>query len=437
MQRLSLLAVTAVLAAGCASATAGGPDNGAAAYVPGDALLFVAATTKTADWLPSQWKQLAPAVGSELDVAVLKDDTSVAFTQPRDAAKLDALVQKHALVSKRVGDWTAVAKTQAALDAVGPTALSLAENDRFRAAMDRVPDDAFVHVYASGAKAQQLLTSVPGQLTTVSAPFGVRYRFGQPSTGTRPTAATLGMVDIRWAAAGITREKKGYRVEGVVKTGEVISPGPPRYLIIPTPVYTPSLLDEIPADVLAVVDFPVPIGAFELLDKLPPEIVRLFGSSFDLAFQLDTIMRGETALYVRAGAPQPELTLVTQPSDIGAAEQSLQDLLTAAPKPLALYHASIGGQFVVSTSRAGIAEFRGGGTKLSADPAFLEAKKLSGLGDEVGGLAYARVGSAFSLLRLAGVELPGDLPKLGSALGFGAQGTNERTFTTFVQSSSG
>jgi hypothetical protein len=134
----------------------------------------------------------------------------------------------------------------------------------------------------------------------------------------------------------------------------------------------------------------------------------------------------------------PEVTLVTQPTDTADASAALDDLLRALPKTgmlkdLKLYRAVIGGQFVVSTTQRGIDDFRGGGPKLSADPSFLEARKLSGMQEETTGFAYVDAKDALPLLRLAGVKLPADLPDLRTVIAYGGQGGNERTFTAFLR----
>jgi hypothetical protein len=457
MTRLIPAALAVLVIAGCASATAGGPGavDGAASLVPGNAVAFVAASS---DLTSDQWhgigkvllsglerqtklvwaSDIQPALGDEVDIAVMPGNEVVALTQPHDDAKLAALAKKYDCKTRKVGDWTAIAQSDAALNELGPSALSLAENKLFRAAMDRIPSDALVRAYVSGAKADELIESLPGQMETSIAPMGLNYRFGQPRVK-RPTAATIAWVEFRWAAAAVTDEKGGLKLEAVARTGELTSPGPPRYIVQPVAPYVPALTDEIPGDVLAVLDFPVPTGAFELLPKLPASLVKLFGKdAFGLANQLDTLLHGETALYVRAALPTPEVTLVTQPSDTAAASSTLDDLLRALPessmlKRLTLHRAIIGGQFVVSTTDRGISDFRGGGPKLSADPSFLEARKLSGMPDDTTGFAYVNAKAALPLLALAGVKLPADLPDLRTLIAYGAQGANEPTYTAFLQ----
>jgi hypothetical protein len=446
MTRLIPLAAALVVVAGCGSATAGGPGSpdGAASLVPADAVAFVAAGTD----VPSEWQPLLdrvkwaadvrPALGDELDAAVLAGGQVVALTQPRDESKLAALAAKARLEMRRIGDWTALAKTAAALDALAQrSAGTLADNNVFLAAMDSLPGDALVRAYANGPQAEKLLTALPGQMQTSIVPLGTPYQLAKRRSS-RPTAGAFGWTEVRWGAAALTQEKGGLKLDAVVRTGRLLSPGPPRAVLEPTPPYVPGLVEEIPADALAVVDFPVPSGAFETLPKLPPQLERLLGPTDGLAAQLDAVLRGESALYVRAGLPLPEVTLVTQPADTAVASSTLDAILKSLPAAsmlgkVELHRAVIGGQFVVSTSQRGIDDFRGAGPKLSADPAFLKAKELSGMPAETTGFAYANLKAALPLLRLAGVEVPAGLPDLRSVLAYGGQGTNERTFTTFVQ----
>src|SRR4051794_24272020 len=157
MRRLVLLAAAAIVTAGCASAQATGPGSpdGAASIVPADATAFVAARTDldSAEWhaigkaFAKQYARLEPALGDELDVAVLPGKQAVAFTQPSDATQLAALAKKYRLVTRTIGEWTAVARTSAALDAVANAKTHLADSPLFTEAMKQLPDDALVRAY--------------------------------------------------------------------------------------------------------------------------------------------------------------------------------------------------------------------------------------------------------------------------------------------------
>lgn len=443
----AVAAAAAIVAAGCASAGATGlaADNGAASVLPANTVVFVAVNTNvdSSQWhglakpFLAQYQTYAPALGDELDVALLPGKQIVALTKPKDATKLVALAKQDKALTRSIDGWTAIAKTSAALDAVAAAKTHLADSPAFTQAVGRLQGNALVRIYASGDQAAQLLQSIPGQLQTTTAPGGIRFRYRPSAQSRGPYAATT---QFKWAVATLTSESKGVRLQAVLETGGLAASGTPRYIIHPTAPYRAALLDEIPAGVLAVADFNVPAGMFEL-NGLPKPFAKLLGSSKDTALlpnELDMLLGGETAIYVRPGAPLPEVTLVTQPpSDTAAASQALDSILAALPansmlKGIKLYRATIGGQLVVSTSQAGIDAFRGGGAKLADDTAFQQASKDAGMGDETSGFVYANVGDALPFLQLAGVKLPQNLPNLGSFLAFSSGTDSEQTFNAFL-----
>jgi hypothetical protein len=401
----AVAAAVAIVTAGCGSAGASGPGSadGAASVVPANAVAFVAAST---DLTSPQWhavtglfldrlqakdglswaNDVRPALGGEVDVAVLSGKQVVAFTQPDDTAKLAALAARYDLQTRAIGGWTAVAKTAAALDAVASATSHLADGKPFVDAMGRLPVGALVRAYADGS------------------------------------AASPGATGFEWVAASLAATADGLKLEGFAHPAAGTSP--------PTAPYEPALVDRIPSGTLAALDFRAGGDGLSLLQKL-------LGSGSPLPKHLDTLLGGETALYVRPGVPTPELTLVTQPSDTAAASSTLDDLIQALPKTgpfagLVLHRAVIGGQFVVSTTQKGIDDFRSGIDKLSSDPSFLEAKKQSGMPDATTGFAYVNVKDALPLLALAGVKLPQGLPALRTFAAFGAADDGESSLTAFL-----
>jgi hypothetical protein len=443
-------AALAVVTAGCASAGASelGSVKGAATVVPANAIAFVAvsADLTSSQWhglgttvlqqLPAWTAQLAPVAGDEVDVALLPGGKPVALVQPTDEAKLAAIVANHGASTRKVGDWTAIARDPATLDAFESAKAHLAGSALFVGAMNRLPDKALVRAYASGEQARRLLASIPGQLESRQVPFGVRYRSKRSGPGR--SAVGVATQEFRWLATSVTSDHDGLKLEAFAPEGDLTASQPPRLAVKPIAPYVSALVDEIPAGVLAVVDIQVPPGTFELLPALPAPLRQAFGANaFGLPNQLDAVLGGETALYVRPGVPTPELTLVTQPSDTAAASSTLDDLIQALPKTgpfagLVLHRAVIGGQFVVSTTQKGIDDFRSGVDKLSSDPGFLEAKKQSGMPDATTGFAYVNVKDALPLLALAGVKLPQGLPALRTFAAFGAADDGESSLTAFL-----
>ena len=442
----AVAAAAAIVTAGCASAGASGPGSldGAAAIAPANAVAFVAASADlgSSNWhglgkrFLTQFQGLAPAFGHEIDVAVLPGKEVVAFTQPQDAAKLAALATKHGAKTRAIHGWTAIAKTDATLDTVANATSHLADNALFAEAMNRLPSGALVRAYANGQEAQQLIASIPGALQTTNAPAHVHYRLRTQNPTPRFKVAT---VNFRWAAADVTSTSDGLKVEAFARANGLTAAGAPRYIVHPAPPYVPALLDEIPAGALAVVDFQVTQGTFENLPQLPAPLAALFGvkNASALPLQLDTLLGGETAIYIRPSLPVPEVTLVTQPTDTASASSTLDALIAELPSTsrlsgVKLYRTTLGGQFVVSTTQRGLDDFRGGGAKLSADPSFLAAKKQSGMGAATTGFIYANVKDALPLLALAGIKLPAGLPSLGTFMAYGGQTSTESSLTAFL-----
>lgn len=439
----AVAAAAAILTAGCGSAGPGGPGalDGAASIVPADAVAFVAARTdvQSAAWhgvaqpFLKDFQTYAPALGSELDVAVLPTKQVVALTQPHDPQELAALATKQHAQTRTIGGWTAIATSSAALDTFAGATSHLADSNLFIDAMNRLPTDALLRAYANGEEAAQLMQSLPGQLQGTSVPGGVHVRY-RASAHSRFSIANT---DFKWAAAAVTSESGGFRLRAFVRPAGLVASGPARFVIHPTAPYRPALVDEIPSGALAVADLQIPSGIFETAPP-SPQLQKLFGKAAPLVpGYLDALLGGETAIYVRPGAPLPELTLVTQPSDTEAAARALDELLAALPATsmlhdLKLVHATIGGQFVVSTSSAGIDAFRGGGDKLSADGSFAAAEKEAGMGSQTTGFVYGNVKDLLPFLTLAGLQVPQGLPSIGTVFAFGDQSNGESSYQAFV-----
>lgn len=410
----AVAAAVAIITAGCASAgaTGLGSSNGAAGIVPANAVAFVAASTDLASsrWhgvakpFLSDFQTYAPALGDELDVALLPNKQVVALTQPHDEAKLAALAAKHGATTRTIDGWTAIAKTSSALDAVANASRHLDDSNVFTAAMNRLPADALVRAYANGDETAQLLSSLSGALRHSDA-----------------FAAANGFT---WAAAALTSEQGGLRLQAFAQP-DSSSPH--------ASAYRSTLVDEIPSGVLAVADFRVAAGSFT-----QSPLSKLLGASAAQApADLDALLGGETAIYVRPGVPIPEVTLVTHPVDTAAAVQALASLRASlsATSPLhglALVHGTVDGAFVVSTSQRGVDDFGGAGAKLSSDQSFQQAEKQAGSGDETTGFVYANVKDALPFLQLAGVKLPQGLPNIGTVFAYGAQSNGESTLSAFM-----
>ena len=453
-----------LVAAGWSSSAAGAAPLGAAASVaPANAVAFVALDTDLSsgrwnavngllDKFPGYDQVLAklsksfaqrtklswaddvkPALGSELDLVALpgKQTELVGLTQGGNQQKLDALLRKlgQGIVSEQIDGWTAFSKSQAALDAVTSATTKLADNATYQAAIAKLAGDALVRAYANGTEAQQLLSSLGKQTSAASAP---------------PFA---------WAAADLVASGDGLRVNGYSQDSSLQGIAP-RVQPIPAAPYTSSLVDEIPAGVLLAADFPVRPGQFELAGAgaLPKPLQAIVAASPSFLNELDQVLGGETAVYVRSGLPIPEVTIVTQPDDTRVAEQSLADVLKALRAAagsagglsfanIPIVHDVIGGELVISTSQQGIADFRSAGPKLSSDPSFTAALKTASMPAQTTGFLYADLARVLPLARalgpLLGLALPVgpkvDLSALKTLTAYSTRAGDESTYTVFLE----
>jgi hypothetical protein len=455
---VAVAVVVGLAGAGCGGAGSAGSTNlgGAASVAPSDSVAFVAVDS---DMSSAQWRavddllqkfpahdqiltnlqksfdqhakvswatDVKPALGSELDLVALPGSKTqfVGLTQGNDQGKLDALLRKldKGVVTAQIAGWTAFSTSQAALDTVQAATTKLADNNTYQAAVGKLSADALVRAYANGTEAQQLLSSVGGQ----------------DSSGTVPFA---------WASVEVVASGGGVRVTGYAHDA---TPG------TAAASYTSGLVAEIPSGALLVADVPVTPGQFKASDPstLPKPLQRLLGSGAAVLPELNDLLGGETAVYVRPGLPLPEVTLVTQPSDTTRAVTALDHVLAALrsaasssssggfdPSTLPVYHDVVGGKLIVSTSQQGIADFRSTGAKLSSDPSFTAAQHASAMPSQTTGFLYVNVASSLPLVELAapllGLDLPAALQTDGSALktltAFSTRTGDESSFTVFLQ----
>jgi hypothetical protein len=318
VRRLLVLGAVGLLAAGCGSSA---PSLGAgAAGVPADAQAFVAVRTDDPNWRLF----VRAALGRVPKV-------------PAGTRVLEAALVHGKLVVPR-----------------SSVAHPLADYPRYRAARAAMPGGLRGIAYLSGSLAAERLHRIPGQITITTLPR-VRVRLAR-----RPRAqASIARLPYRWGALWLTRDGLGARIHsgGLPVLRSFTGLGAELFV---TP-YTARLFDEIPADATMVVDLPFPAQSWESLPRLPAAVTRLVPqvSTLELGASLDTIFGGESALYRRPGG---EITVVTSPADTAAAQRELAFLFPHRR----LHVATLGGQLVFSTRARGVADFRGGGDKLSS-----------------------------------------------------------------------
>jgi hypothetical protein len=434
-----VISAAAVAAAVVLTTTGCGGGGGStlgdgASITPASALAFVAfhGDASPATWqavrslvqrLPSDGGLLAALrnanLKGELELVLLPDGGVVALTRARTIAP--------PLHTRTVRGWTAVARDAAALETFAAATTTLAADPDYRHAAATLPANALVQAYANGAVAAQLLGSLPGEVQVQPVPYGIRT--------IRPRGArgrTTQQLQFAWGRADVVAVSGGTALEIRARAApplESVFSTP--FQQAPTPPYVAALPDEIPAGALFVADVQVAPGSFESVDPstFPPALARLLAANRDLPNQLDTILGGETAVYVRSS----EVTLVTQPQDTVRAVNEISAL-----KPLLharrLVHALIGGELVVSTSRRGIDDFRSGGAKLSSDAGFAHALRDAGAPAATTGFVYADVAHAPAVVRtlapLFGVSLP---PGARTLAAFGKRTGGLSGFTVFFR----
>jgi hypothetical protein len=247
------------------------------------------------------------------------------------------------------------------------------------------------------------------------------------------TAAALGVdATLESMALAVSAETQGFRLEGVARTegGPELEAG------------SSELAGVVPADALAFAAVTgLDDGLSQLLDAVAtetPELAQvelLLGVS--LADDVVPLFAGESGLYVRAGTPIPEVTLLLSPDDpeqalatvdrllgavaaIGALRTQGDEGWTEYPPPngpetvtiagveakqvplgqdVVLSYALVDDRVVLSTTEQGIADVVGDGPKLAGSAGFEQAMEASGLPDETLGLVYLDLDDGIGLLQ--------------------------------------
>ncbi len=430
-----LLAAAAIVSAGCGGSGGGGSSSDAASLAPKDAGAFVVIDT---DQTSTQWKNaeallakipggkkslddalsqiggakgldfkkdVAPAFGHQLVVVVpsgAKDP--VLLVKPDDSKKLDALLAKDTKphVTGDVDGWTAVAMTQKELDsykaALGTGTLS--GDDGFAKAMDGLPADALVRGYANGSGLTNSLGTAFGAASSIpgigsGGLSGIGAGLGANSAG--KAADQIGTIGF-----AVSATESAFRIDGsmAAKSGAKLAS------------YTPTLLDRVPADALVAVSFD---GAGQG-QQVVGQILKQGGATLatiekQLGVKLDDVVAaldGEGVLYVRAGAPLPEITLAVKPKDAARAKATFGALVaklgSGSALPISgfqLATAAVNGVVYVSTTKAAPTAFFGNGAKLTATARFKEAAKEIGFDGKTSGLGYVDVHALGPLLKTA------------------------------------
>jgi Protein of unknown function (DUF3352) len=463
------LAALALLAAGCGGSSGSKGASGATAgatVIPASAVAYVSVNTdlgsdqwKKADALSKKFpgrakaiasfeqdlakegidfqKDVKPALGPEVDVAWLDfadgGQNAVAVTQPKDEAKLAALVKKnnadssnHKLYTEKVGDWTALAQSQATLDRLksAQNGSKLADDSTFEDAVSDLPDEALVQVYVNGAS--------------------IRQAVQQGIAPTVPQSGFLGKAipNLGWLSASASAASNGVDFQAGVKSSST-----------KTKSYKSELVDRLPAGALADLSFNnLSSNLRRVLNQAgfraqAAQIEGALGiSENDLLKLLSN--EGALAVYPTArGEKYPSVELLLKVNDEAKARKLLARLSALAPmagatvKPVtiggvAAHELAVNGQIAVdygvfdgvlavSNSRSALAGLGAGGVKLSSDPVFTDARSAAKAPSSTTGFAYVNLQGVFKevfgyLGGAADAELRANVAPLRSFFGYGA-----------------
>ena len=465
------LAVLGSVAAGCggASGSSGGSSGSAVGLVPGDAIAFITVATDTGgtqlknaeavlNKFPSHAKliaslekslasggtnvaQLESSVGPELDVAILKVNGApcpVGFTKPKDATAFAAALQK--LKSEQISGWTVFASTQAALDAVKNRTTNLSDAPDYQDAAKSLPGDTLASAFAGKSA-----FALAGPLAD------------KASSQAGSAAGALNLSKLGWVTGAVTSHDDGVEIELHSHGTSGSSVGSP----------SESLSGEIPGGVLAAAAF----GGSSSLSSLSTSALGQPGAAAILA-QVQKVLgvsvqdlvqavSGPAIVYLKAGAPLPEVTLVVKPADAQKALQTVGTLIgkltknakptsttvngvtlqSVAVGPVSIYYGTFDGQLVLTDSQTAIGELQSKSNRLADDDTFKAAKKASGLPDSGPAWLYVdleqTIPAVETLATLAGQKVPPTvspyLQPLKSLVAYGSADGDTGTAVVFLQ----
>jgi Protein of unknown function (DUF3352) len=339
-------------------------------------------------------RDIRPVLGPEIGVAWLDiddDDTFVGLMQPKDRAKLNALLEKgkEPLVHTEIEGWTVFGETQAVLErfrrAQGGEKLS--ENDAYRDAVDTLPEQALLRLYFGGPQVRDAI------------------REGLSDEGVPESLG--GLLDFRSAALALTAEADGVRFEADILQESESS----------FDTFEPKLPETLPAGALlylayANLDNPAR-GLLEAIEDAVPNFAeqrrqaeKAFG--FSIERDLLPLLENEGAFVIYPGRPLPTFVLAIAGDEekavrlmdrlgalldiggTGTAGEAQQvegvTLKRLEVEGVSIFYAALDGVFVASNTRDGVLEANRDGPKLESDAVYQAAR--AGADSEGGSIAF-------------------------------------------------
>jgi hypothetical protein len=409
---VGVLAALALVASGCGSSSSPGTAHGAtlagdaAKLVPSNAVAFASIDSNLDS---SQWQRVdsivktftngtslldrvnaklqskglswnadvAPAIGSEVDVAALAAKPTpelVAFVHPDNASKLSALVSKigNGYSVQQIGGWSVVADSTSLFDAVrsAQSGQSLADSAAFQTAWSSVSGELLAQAYVS------------------------------------PRSSADKSAHADWIAADVRADTNALRLDAVIK---------PRGAL---PAVTgTSLLGDVPSGAALAVSFRGGPGLASKLSslQLPARLAKMLPVK-----QFAPLLAGGGVVYARPNGVFPDIAVELAPKNPQAALTTAKSVLQSIGTrlgPLRLTAQLSNGKLVIADSPAAASALHGG-AKLVNDAAFKDALAKAGVPAQRSFLAYADVAQLAPFVPVAVQAITGKAPdpKLAATL---------------------
>ena len=377
----------------------------------------------------------------------------VGLTQPKDEAKFKQLVAKanasttspdDKVVYEMFRGWAVIAGKQATIDrfeqASNAASRSLSDESDFTQSMDRLGADSIVRGYVNGQAVMD----------------AVRQYGGSDVEQYIQKAGTLDWVAFR---AGAKSDGIGFDAIVHGRPGELFKE------LGSAEDFEPELPSHVPQNTLFYLAFHGTKGLFAKVQKSELFKTQELGRHKQLFDDLDTLLQGENALYLRPGNTQvsgvpfklPEITFVASPgkSEDGAliVDRLLNRELKFRPtrttidgtsvrkvaqSGVGLYYGNVDGRLVFTDAPAGIRGFKHPGATLADSDKFGSMKVASGLPDRTPGFVYIDIHSTIPFAeKLAQMRIPEsirrNLKPLDSAVEYAATRSAEAKISFFLR----
>lgn len=337
-------------------------------------------------------RDVRPVLGPEIGVVWLDtndEDAFVGLMQPKDEAKLAALLKKgdDPVVLTEIDGWTVFSDTQEKLDRFRRelSGEKLSESDAYAEAVSTLPEDALLKLYFGGPQVQEEIRTA---FSEEGVPEEIARRFS----------------DLRSGALALTAEPGGVRLEADVVTGSDLD----------LETYEAQLPETLPVGALLYVSFanldrPVRSILDAVSDAMPDfeQQLRQAEQAFGFSVENDLLplLENEAAIAIYADRPLPAVVVALEDpddravklldragallalSDEGSTGQEQVEGLTVKQlriEGVSIFYARADGIFVASNSRARLLETSRDGPKLSDDRDYQAAREgLEAEGDTI------------------------------------------------------